>query len=46
VEATGRAFGRSRVAGTAGLGVLVIDLAAHVLGCHSEMVQTAPTFSR
>jgi hypothetical protein len=45
VETTGRAFGRSRVAGTAGLGVLVIDLDAHVLVCHSEKEHTAPTFS-
>jgi hypothetical protein len=43
-EATGRAFGPSRVAGTAGLDVLVIDLDAHVLVCHSEKEQTAPTF--
>jgi len=35
-EATGVAFGRSRVAGTPGLDVLVIDLDAHVLVCHSE----------
>src|SRR5919112_589418 len=34
-EATGHAFGRSRVAGTAGLETLVIDLDAHVLVCHS-----------
>jgi hypothetical protein len=45
-DTTGRAFGRSRVAGTAGLDVLVIDLDAHVLVCHSEKEQTAPTFSR
>jgi hypothetical protein len=45
-EVTGRAFGRSRVAGTAGLDALVIDLDAHVLVCHSEKEQTAPTFSR
>jgi hypothetical protein len=43
-DTTGRAFGRSRVAGTAGLDVLVIDLDAHVLVCHSEKEQTAPTF--
>jgi Transposase DDE domain group 1 len=43
-EATGAAFGRSRVAGTAGLAALVIDLDAHVLVCHSEKEQTAPTF--
>jgi hypothetical protein len=36
-EATGVAFGRSRVAGAPGLDVLVIDLDAHVLVCHSEM---------
>jgi hypothetical protein len=35
-EATGVAFGRSRVAGTPGLDVLVIDLDAQVLVCHSE----------
>jgi hypothetical protein len=29
------AFGRSRVAGTRGLDVPVIDLDAHVLVCHS-----------
>jgi hypothetical protein len=45
-EATGRAFDRSRVAGTAGLEALVIDLDAHVLVCHSEKEQTAPTFKR
>jgi Transposase DDE domain group 1 len=45
-EVTGRAFGRSRVAGTAGLDALVIDLDAHVLVCHSEKEQTAPTFKR
>jgi hypothetical protein len=43
-ETTGRAFARSRVAGTAGLDALVIDLDAHVLVCHSEKEQTAPTF--
>jgi hypothetical protein len=43
-DTTGRAFGRSRVAGTAGLDVLVIDLDAHVLVCHCEKEQTAPTF--
>jgi hypothetical protein len=42
---TGRAFGRSRVAGTAGIDALVIDLDGHVLVCHSEKEQTAPTFS-
>jgi hypothetical protein len=36
----------SRVAGTAGLDALVIDLDAHVLVCHSEKEQTAPTFKR
>ena len=44
VETTGRAFARSRVAGTPGLDALVIDLDAHVLVCHSEKEQTAPTF--
>jgi hypothetical protein len=43
-EATGRAFARSRVAGTPGLDALVIDLDAHVLVCHSEKEQTAATF--
>jgi Transposase DDE domain group 1 len=43
-EITGAAFGRSRVAGTAGLEALVIDLDAHVLVCHSEKDQAAPTF--
>jgi hypothetical protein len=43
-EATGAAFARSRVVGTAGLDALVIDLDAHVLVCHSEKEQTAPTF--
>jgi hypothetical protein len=43
-ETTGRAFPRLRVAGTAGLDVLVIDLDAHVLVCHSEKEQTGPTF--
>jgi hypothetical protein len=35
-EATGVACGRSRVAGPRGLDVLVVDLDAHVLVCHSE----------
>ena len=43
-EATGRVFARSRVAGTSGIEALVIDLDAHVLVCHSEKEQTAPTF--
>ena len=43
-EATGRAFARSRVSGTVGIEALVIDLDAHVLVCHSEKEQTAPTF--
>jgi hypothetical protein len=43
-ETTGAALGRSRVAGTTGLDALVIDLDAHVLVCHSEKEQTAPTF--
>ena len=43
-EATGAAFGRSRVAGGSGLDALVIDLDAHVLVCHSEKEQAAPTF--
>jgi hypothetical protein len=36
-ETTGAAFGPSRVAGTAGLDALVIDLDAHVLVCHSDV---------
>ena len=43
-EVTGQAFGRSQVAGTAGVEALVIDRDAHVLVCHSETEQTAPTF--
>jgi hypothetical protein len=43
-EVTGRAFPRSRVAGGDGIDVLVIDLDAHVLVCHSEKQQAAPTF--
>lgn len=43
-EATGRAFPTSRVAGTPGLEALVIDLDAHVLVCHSDKEQAAPTF--
>jgi hypothetical protein len=43
-EVTGHAFARSRVAGTAGIEALVIDLDAHVLICHSEKQQAAPTF--
>ena len=43
-EATGHAFTRSRVAGGPGIEALVIDLDAHVLVCHSEKEQTAPTF--
>ncbi len=39
-ETTGTAFGRSRVAGTAGLEALVIDVDAHVLVCHSAGVGT------
>ena len=42
-DTTGRAFARS-AAGSAGLDTLVIDLDAHVLVCHSEKEQTAPTF--
>ena len=44
VETAGNAFARSRVAGSAGLDTLVIDLDAHVLVCHSEKEQAAPTF--
>jgi len=43
-ETTGVAFARSRVAGGPGVDALVIDLDAHVLVCHSEKEQTAPTF--
>jgi Transposase DDE domain group 1 len=43
-EVTGAAFARSRVAGTAGLEALVIDLDGHVVICHSEKQQTAATF--
>jgi hypothetical protein len=43
-EATGAAFGRSRVAGTAGVEALVIDLDAHIVVCHSEKQLAAPTF--
>jgi hypothetical protein len=43
-EVTGRAFARSRVAGSAGLDALVIDVDAHVLVCHSEKEHAAPTF--
>jgi hypothetical protein len=43
-ETSGRAFARSRVAGSPGLDALVIDLDAHVLVCHSEKEQAAPTF--
>jgi hypothetical protein len=43
-EATGAAFGRSRVAGGPGIDALVIDLDAHIVVCHSEKEQTAPTF--
>jgi hypothetical protein len=42
-EATGRAFGPSRVAG-GGIEALVIDVDAHVVVCHSEKQQAAPTF--
>jgi hypothetical protein len=45
-EATGAAFARSRVVGTAGLDALVIDLDASIVVCHSEKEQAAPTFSR
>jgi hypothetical protein len=43
-EATGSAFARSRVAGGPGIEALVIDLDAHIVVCHSEKQQTAPTF--
>ena len=43
-ETTGAPFGPSRVAGTAGVDALVIDMDAHMLVCHSEKEQAAPTF--
>jgi hypothetical protein len=43
-ETTGAAFGPSRVAGTAGVEALVIDLDGHIVVCHSEKEQAAPTF--
>lgn len=43
-ETTGRAFAPSRVAGTGGIDAVVIDVDAHVLVCHSEKQQAAPTF--
>src|SRR3954463_9558487 len=43
-EVTGRAFARSRVAGSEGIEALVIALDAHVLVGHSEKQQAAPTF--
>jgi hypothetical protein len=43
-ETTGTAFGPSRVAGTAGVEALVIDLDGHIVVCHSEKEQAAPTF--
>ncbi len=43
-ETTGTAFARSRVAGTAGVEALVIDLDAHIVVCHSEKQLAAPTF--
>jgi hypothetical protein len=42
-ETTGAAFGPSRVPGGI-IAALVIDLDAHVVVCHSEKQQTAPTF--
>jgi Transposase DDE domain group 1 len=43
-ETTGAAFGPSRVAGTASVEALVIDLDGHIVVCHSEKEQAAPTF--
>ena len=43
-ETTGAAFGPSRVAGTAGVEALVIDLDGHIVVCHSQKEQAAPTF--
>jgi hypothetical protein len=43
-ESTGAAFGPSRIAGTAGVEALVIDLDGHIVVCHSEKEQAAPTF--
>ncbi len=45
-EITGAAFARSRVAGGPGIDALVIDLDAHLVECHSEKEQAAPTFKR
>ena len=45
-EVTGAAFARSRVAGGSGIDALVIDLDAHLVECHSEKEQAAPTFKR
>jgi hypothetical protein len=45
-ETCGSAFDRSRVAGTSGIEALVIDLDAHIVVCHSEKQQAAPTFKR
>jgi hypothetical protein len=43
-ETTGAAFGPVAVAGTAGVEALVIDLDGHIVVCHSEKDQAAPTF--
>ena len=43
-ETTGAAFGPSRVAGTAGVEALVIDLDGHIVVCGLEKEQAAPTF--
>jgi hypothetical protein len=45
-ETTGAAFGPSRAAGTVGVEALVIDLDGHIVVCHSEKEQVAPTFNR
>jgi hypothetical protein len=39
-ETTGAAFGPSRVAGTAGVEALVIDLDGHIVVCHSPALAT------
>lgn len=44
-ETTGAAFGPSRVAGTAGVEALVIDLDGHIVVCHSEGYQAAMWYS-
>ena len=47
-DTTEGAFGPSRVAGTAGVEALVIDLDGHIMVCHSEkeLLQYAVTGAR